>query len=133
MLAAKEGGTWREYATREVWEMACSISRGLLALGIDNRELTPDGQEKIAIISPNRPEWIITDLAVQMTGAALTPIYPTISPADLKFVLEEAGVKKLFIADGELQRRFAETLETVTTLEHVFSFEQADVPGIGTY
>ncbi len=126
MLASKEKGAWREYPTREVWETACSISRGLLALGIENNELMPEAQEKIAIISPNRPEWVITDLAVQMTGAVLTPIYPTISLADLRFVLEEAGIKKIFIANEELHRSFADTLQAVASLEHVFSFEHVD-------
>jgi len=39
-------------------------------------------------------EWIITDLAVQLCGAVLTPIYPTIAPAELVYVLRDAGVKK---------------------------------------
>ncbi len=126
MLAAKESGRWREYTTREVWETACSISRGLLALGIDNAALNAEAQEKIAIISANRPEWVITDLAVQMTGAALTPIYPTISPTDLQFVLLEAGVKKIFIANNELYERFAVTLRSLPALTQVFSFEVVD-------
>lgn len=127
MLAAKEGGTWREYSTREVWETACGISRGLLALGIQNSNLTPEVQEKIAIISPNRPEWIITDLAVQLTGAVLTPIYPTIATADLQFVLQEAGVQKVFIASAELYERFAATLNGLGTVRHIFCFDE--VPG----
>ena len=127
LLAAKEGGAWREYSVRYVWETACSRANALLALGIDNAELTPEAQEKIAIISPNRPEWLITDLAVQLTGAVLTPIYPTIAPAELSFVLRDAGVKKLFIAGPELYSRYEEVLKALPTLEHIFTFD--DVPG----
>src|SRR5438046_1251283 len=79
LLAAKEQGTWHTYTAREVWETACGLSRGLLLLGIDNEVMEPEQQEKIAIISPNRPEWMIADIAVQLTGAALTPVYPTIT------------------------------------------------------
>src|SRR5690606_25046251 len=89
--------------------------------------LAPEAQEKIGIISPNRPEWLITDLAVQMTGAVLTPIYPTIAPTELSFVLRDAGVKKLFIAGPELYNRYAEVLNALPALEHVFTFD--DVPG----
>ncbi len=127
LLAAKEGGTWREYTVREIWETACSTAAGLLDLGIDNAVLEPEQQEKIAIISPNRPEWLIIDLAVQLTGAVLTPIYPTIAPTELSFVLRDAGVKKVFIAGPELHRRYAEVLQAMPSLTHVFAFD--DVPG----
>jgi long-chain acyl-CoA synthetase len=123
MLAAKEGSRWREYSTREVWQTASAVSRGLLTLGIENTSLTPEAQEKVAIISPNRPEWVITDLAVQMAGAVLTPIYPTISTTDLEFVLREAGVRIVFIATEDLNERFAATLKSVATLQHIFTFD----------
>jgi long-chain acyl-CoA synthetase len=124
MLAAKEDGRWREYSTKEVWQTASAVSRGLLSLGIENAVLSPEAQEKVAIISPNRPEWVITDLAVQMTGAALTPIYPTISTADLEFVLREADVRKVFIASADLYERFESTLKKVSTIQQVFTFDE---------
>jgi long-chain acyl-CoA synthetase len=127
LLAAKEAGVWREYSSREVWETACSMSRALLDLGIDNTYLTPEGQEKIAILSPNRPEWMITDLAVQMTGAVLTPIYPTIAPHELEFILKEPQVKKVLIANKEMYERFAAVLTGLPAIQHIFTFDE--VPG----
>ncbi len=126
LLAAKEQGAWRTYSATEVWQTAGKLANGLLALGIDHAALTPEAQEKIAIISPNRPEWLITDIGVQLTGAVLTPIYPTISPAELLFVLNEAGVQKLFVANAELYIRFADTLAQVPTLKHIFCFDKVD-------
>ena len=109
MLAAKENGRWRHYSCREVWETARKLAGGLLAGGIANQVLEPNEQEKIAIISPNRPEWMITDLAVQLTGAVLTPIYPTISPNDIAYVLNEAGVQIIFVANDEIYERFKDS------------------------
>jgi long-chain acyl-CoA synthetase len=126
LLAAKEAGSWRTYSAAEAWQTSCKLANGLLVLGIDNTVLEPKAQEKIAIISPNCPEWIMTDIAVQLTGAVLTPIYPTISPAELLFVLNEAGIRKLFIANAELYTRLAPTLAAVPTLEHIFSFQKTD-------
>jgi len=128
MLAAKEKGNWRTYSCRDVWETAQKLCGGLLQLGIDNAVLQPEQQEKIAIISPNRPEWIVTDLGVQMTGAVLTPIYPTISPNELEFIFKDAGVKIVFVADKELHDRFKDAFANVPTLKHIFCFE--DMPGI---
>lgn len=123
LLAVKENGSWRTYSAKEAWTTSCKLANGLLSLGIENTILDPENQEKIAIISPNRPEWMMTDFAVQLTGAVLTPIYPTINPAELLFVLNEAGVKKLFIANADLYARFATTFAAIPTLTHIFSFD----------
>lgn len=131
LLAAKENGRWREYPVSEVWETACAMANGLLELGVSTVNLSPEGQEKIAIISPNRPEWIITDLAVQLTGAVLTPIYPTIAPHELIFVLKDAGVKKLLIADHKLYDNFKEALKEIPDLVDIFSFD--DIAGVRSW
>jgi long-chain acyl-CoA synthetase len=123
MLAAKENGKWNTYSCRQVWDTANKLSNGLLSLGIRNELLQPDQQEKIAIVSPNRPEWIITDIAVQLCGAVLTPIYPTISAHELAFILNEAQVKILFLANKELLDRFAPAFSEVPSLQHIFSFD----------
>jgi len=124
MLAAKEQGVWRTYSSREVWETARKLAGGLLTLGINNAVLEPEQQEKIAIISPNRPEWIITDLAVQLTGAVLTPIYPTISPQEIAYVLDEAGVQILFVANKEIYERFKDSLNNVISLKKIYAFDE---------
>lgn len=126
MLAAKENGQWRTYPCKEVWETAQKMAGGLLAEGISNSVLEPETQEKIAIISPNRPEWIFTDVAVQLTGAALTPVYPTISPTDLVYVLNEAGVRILFIANADIYAHFKEAFTQVPTLTKIYSFDVLD-------
>ena len=124
MLAAKERGNWKTYSCSEVWETANKLCGGLLSLGIANEVLQPKQQEKIAIISPNRPEWIITDVGVQLCGAALTPLYPTISPHELSFILNEAAVKIVFVANQELYDRFSEAFQNVPSLKHIFSFDE---------
>ncbi len=124
MLAAKEQGNWRTYSSREVWETARKLAGGLLTLGITNEILEPEPQEKIAIISPNRPEWMITDIAVQLTGAVLTPIYPTISPQEIAYVLDEAGVQILFVANADIYERFKDSFNNVISLKKIYSFDE---------
>ncbi|HRO43420.1 MAG TPA: long-chain fatty acid--CoA ligase [Flavipsychrobacter sp.] len=124
MLGAKENGTWRTYSCSDVWQTANKLCGGLLSLGISHEILQPEQQEKIAIISPNRPEWIITDLATQLCGAVLTPIYPTISPQEISFILNEAEVRILFVADKDLYERFKSAFHSVSTLKHIISFDE---------
>lgn len=123
MLAAKENGQWRTYSSGEVWQTARKLAGGLLSVGIANQVLEPDQQEKIAIISPNRPEWMMTDIGVQLTGAVLTPVYPTISPSELTYVLSEAEVQICFVASAEIYERFKDALNNIPTLKRVYSFD----------
>jgi len=128
MLAAKENGEWVTYSSGQVWDTARKLAGGLLSLGIANEDADPLKLEKVSIISPNNPQWIITDIGVQLAGAVLTPIYPTISPHELVFILNEAGVRILFLASADLYERFKETYSQVPTLQHIFCF--AEVPGV---
>jgi long-chain acyl-CoA synthetase len=125
MLAAKVEGTWKTYATAEVWDTSRRLAGGLLDLGISNHALEPEQQEKIAIISPNCPEWMMTDIGVQLTGAVLTPVYPTISPKELEFILKEAGVRIVFIANAGLYERFREAMSN-SSVQHIFSFDKLE-------
>jgi long-chain acyl-CoA synthetase len=123
MLAGKEAGIWRVYSSGEVWNKARLLAGGLQSLGISNNISDPEQQEKIAIVSPNRPEWIITDIGVQLTGAVLTPVYPTVSLHDMQFILNEAGVKIVFVANTELYERFKPAFQQVATLKYIYSFD----------
>ncbi len=131
MLASKINGAWQTISCKEVMSRSRDLASGLLSLGIANQELVPEKQEKIAIVSQNRPEWVIADLAVQQTGAILTPIYPTVSPQDFAYILKEAEVRIIFFANKELYDRFQPVFGEIPSLKHVYTFD--DVPGIANW
>lgn len=124
LFGAKENGSWRTYTTIQAWQTAQKLCGGLLSLGIANNVLDAGQQEKIAIISPNRPEWMMTDFAVQMTGAVLTPVYPTISPSEMAYILKDAGVRIVFVANADIYERFKDAFNEVPTIKHIFSFDK---------
>ncbi|MBS1565532.1 MAG: AMP-binding protein, partial [Bacteroidetes bacterium] len=101
MLAAKESGQWRSYSTGEVKDLMDRLSAGLLNMGISCGDMTAENRDKVAVLSKNRPEWMILDLAVQQIGAILTPVYPTINVNELEFVLRDAQVKIVFVNDED--------------------------------
>jgi long-chain acyl-CoA synthetase len=124
MLAGKEEGAYKPYSTQEVADTVEKLSTGLLRLGVFNGNRDPEGVEKIAIVSKNRPEWIMLDLAVQRAGAVLAPVYPTISPAELEFILNEAQVRIIFVNDKDLYHKVLEIRARVPALKEIFTFEQ---------
>lgn len=124
MLAAKENGQWKTYSTQEVKETVDKLSAGLYNLGVRCGDMTAESRDKIAILSKNRPEWVMLDLAVQQTGAILTPIYPTINTTDLEFVLTDAQVKIVFVNDEELFHKVLSVRDRVPSLQQIFTFEK---------
>lgn len=132
MLAAKKNGAWITYDNREVYTKAQSIACGLIGNGLYSRQTDdPEAQVKIALISPNRPEWVILDLAVQMTGAILTPIYPTISNNEFEYVLNQAAVKAVFFANADLYNKFKSCIPNIPSIEFVYSIDV--IPGVAHY
>ncbi|WP_346236567.1 long-chain fatty acid--CoA ligase [Niabella insulamsoli] len=123
MLNAKIKGEWKSCSTQDVADLANRLSAGLLAKGVSGRDFSPEESDKIAIISNNRPEWVITDLAVQQIGAILVPLYPTTNPAELEFILKESEAKYLFVSDEDLlekvQSLHSEFLQGIYTFDTV--------------
>ncbi len=123
MLAAKENGDWKTYSTQQVKDITDRFSAGLLQLGVGAAELSPEGADKIAIISNNRPEWIFTDLAVQQTGAVLVPLYPTTNPLEITFILNDAAVKYIFVSSEDLYHKILAIQPEVPSLKEIYTFE----------
>lgn len=126
MLAGKENGQWKKYSTKEVADLTLRFSSGLLKLGIRPGIKKNEEKDKIAIISPNRPEWIITDLACQQLGAVLTPIYPTISETELAYVLNDAEARILFVSDKDLLAKVTAMRDKFPTIREIFTFNKVE-------
>ena len=124
LLVAKEGGKWREYSLAQVKDIVEKLAAGLLALGISSNDMSIEGRDKVAILSKNRPEWIFLDLAVQMIGAVLVPVYPTVHTNDLQFVLNDSGAKLVFVNDDDLNQKVQSILHNTPSVKEVYTFEK---------
>lgn len=123
MLAGKEGGQWKEYTVPDVYELVNQLSASLLRQGISPGDMTAEKRDKIAIITKNRVEWLILDLAVQQIGAILVPIYPTINVNELQFILNDAEVKLVFVSDEELYLKVLSTKINIPNLKEIYTFD----------
>jgi long-chain acyl-CoA synthetase len=123
MLAAKENGTWRKYATKEVAQIVNELSAGLLSLGLSAHNFSPEGSDKVAIISTNRPEWLFADMAAQQLGIIWVPVYPTTNPLELAFILNDASVKYMFASNQELYNKVMSIKKEVPCLQEVYTFD----------
>ncbi len=132
MLASIKQGAWHTIDARSVYNQSRAMAGGLVANGLYSTSFEDVAQQvKIAIVSPNRPEWVIIDLAVQQAGAVLTPIYPTISTIEFEYILNQAGVKAVFFSDIDLYDKFKDCLPNIPSVSFVYSIDE--VPGVARY
>jgi long-chain acyl-CoA synthetase len=80
--------------------------------------------DRVAVASSNRFEWNVLDIAVQQVGAILVPLYPNISEADYRFILNDAGVEICVVSNQELVDKITSVRNDVPSLKHLFSFDQ---------
>ncbi|TGE20324.1 long-chain fatty acid--CoA ligase [Hymenobacter aquaticus] len=116
-LAAKIDGTWQKISTQQVIDHANQVSLGLLQLGLKK-------DDKVAIISMNRPEWMFADFGISQIGATSVPMYPSITVEDYKYIFTDAGVKAVFVADEKLYAKVKEATADLPEVKHVFTFDK---------
>ena len=119
MVAAKQNGTWNKYSTEKFVAQVNSVSLGLIASGIKK-------DDKVAIMSPNRPEWNICDFGIMQIGATQAPMYPTLSENDIKFILRDADVKIVFVSELALYEKLNNVRKTDGLDFKIFSFDSIE-------
>jgi long-chain acyl-CoA synthetase len=95
LVCSKIDGTWEKYSTEKFITIVNNLSKGLISLGLGRGS-------KVAVMSPNRPEWNLTDFAIMQIGAYHVPLYPTLAEHDIKFILDDAEVDLIFVADESI-------------------------------
>lgn len=114
-LTTKYNGEWKSTSTKEYIDLANTISRGLLRLGVNPND-------KIAVISStNRTEWNIVDIGILQIGAQNVPIYPTICKEDYDYILNHSEAIYCFASDEEIIEKL-NAIKGNTKLKQVFTF-----------
>jgi len=117
-LAAKINGQWLLFSTQQVQDQTNLVSLGLQALGLQRGD-------KVALISMNRPEWMLADFGIAQIGAISVPMYPSITVEDYKYIFTDAGVKAVFVSDEKLFHKVQEaTAGLAIPAANVFTFDR---------
>ena len=119
-LAAKIDGQWVPTSSQQLLDQANLVSLGLVSLGLQHGD-------KVAIISMNRPEWMLADFGISQIGATSVPMYPSITVEDYKYIFTDAGVRAVFVADQKLFDKVKEaTVGLDIPAENIFTFDKID-------
>ena len=117
VFACKIQGNWRKYSAQEVIDTVNTISLGLLKLGVKR-------DDKIALISNNRPEWNFVELGIQQIGAVSVPMYPTITIEDYHYIFSDADIKLIFVSDENLLKKSTEASKGIDSVEAIYTFDK---------
>ena len=117
MFVSKINGTWTPISTSDFIDLTYKVSKALIDLSIQ-------AGDKIGIISTNRLEWNIIDLACLQIGAIVVPLYPTISENDYKYIFKDAGIKLCFVGSIDLYNKITNIQHELTELKNIYCFEK---------
>ena len=120
-LAYKLGDTWHKLSGIEAVARIKRIALGLSKLGVQ-------AGDRVAIISENRPEWSLVDLAILSLRAVNVPIYTTQAVEQVRFILENSGAKLLCISGKKIFKHAEEAIRSVERLEKLIFFDNDAVP-----
>lgn len=115
-LAYKLGDTWNRISGLEAIARIKRIALGLSSLGVR-------AGDRIAIISENRPEWSLVDLAILSLRAVNVPIYTTQAVEQVRFILENSGAKMLCVSGKKIFKHAEEAIRSVERLEKLIFFD----------
>ena len=124
-LRVKQGGAWRDISSDEFRRAVEELSMGLRGLGLERGDRT-------AILSENRPEWAYADLATLLAAAIDAPIYASLTPAQIVYILNDCGAKILFVSSAAQAAKIAEIRARATHLQHVIAMDPLSGPGLLT-
>ena len=115
-LNYRADGKWHNIPAATFVERVKNVTLGLAALGIRPGD-------RIALLSENRPEWSIADLAILSLGAINVPIYTTQAVDQVDYILSDSGTRAMFISNRRLYKHALPVLAK-RPLEHLIFFDQ---------
>ena len=122
-VSEKRGDEWVHISAAEFVRRVRHIALGLADLGIR-------AGDRVALISENRPEWSIVDLAILSAGAVTVPIYTTQSVDQIQFILTDSGARALMISGGKVLKHAREGFDGLNQLEQVVVFDSKSAAGL---
>jgi long-chain acyl-CoA synthetase len=123
-LHAKRDGAWCALSWREVADQVCLLAEALRQLDL------ADG-DRVMLVSENRPEWCIADLAIMAAGLVTVPAYTTNTERDHAHVLENSGARAVIVADAKLAKPLLPAILRTDSVAHVIAIESFRLPQLG--
>ena len=115
-LNYKTGDEWKPISSADMVEQAENIALGLYSLGLRKGD-------RAAILAPNSPEWTLADAGCQFAGVVDVPIYTTLAPDTVRYIIDDSAARVIFLQSRETYERLMPVLAKCGSVEKFVLFE----------
>jgi long-chain acyl-CoA synthetase len=117
-LRYKDAGTWHDISHQQIFDEVKRVALGLAALGVE-----PGA--RVAILSENRPEWLLTDFGCVMSRAISVPLYPSLPVDQICYMLRDSEATAVFVSTEEQLAKVRGAKAEAPSLEHIIVYDEA--------
>jgi long-chain acyl-CoA synthetase len=115
-LWAKRDREWHPISWTEAARQVASLAASLKRIGLQPGD-------RVALVSENRPEWLISDLAIMAAGCVTVPTYTTNTSRDHTHILENSGARAVIVSSQKLAKNLVPAVLTTNECRHVIAME----------
>ncbi|WP_299196746.1 AMP-dependent synthetase/ligase [uncultured Erythrobacter sp.] len=115
-LGRREDGEWRTQSWSEVAEQICLLAESLRRIGLKYGE-------RVALVSENRPEWCIADIAIMAAGCVSVPTYITNTERDHAHILDNSGARAVVVSTEKLLAPVVGAIGRTGIVDHVIGID----------
>ncbi len=115
-LGVKRGGQWQTISWAEAARQVCLLAENLRRIGLH------DG-DRVMLVSENRPEWCIADLAIMAAGCVTVPTYTTNTERDHAHILDNSGARAVIVSTEKLSAPLIPAIFRTGMAEHIIPID----------
>ena len=119
-LWAKREGEWRVTSWREAARQVSALATGLKSIGLERGD-------RVALVSENRPEWLIADLGIMAAGCVTVPTYTTNTTRDHAHILENSGARAVIVSNQKLAKNLVPAVLMANNCHHIIGIDDIRV------
>jgi len=116
-LWAKRDGQWRSTSWAEAAREVAALAASLKGLGLERGD-------RVALVSENRPEWLISDLAIMAAGCVTVPTYTTNTTRDHAHILGNSGARAVIVSNQKLAKNLIPAVLNSSDCHHIIGIEE---------
>ena len=122
LMLYKRDGQYAPISTEEFEKKVINLTLALNGLGFKKGD-------KLIILSENRPEWVMTDLATICQGGLTVPIYTSLTASQVEYIIQDSDASVVVVSNKEQREKIEAIRNDLSKVKHYLTFEEDKIPG----
>ena len=124
-MLVKRGGAYAPISSQEFGDGVKHLALGLRSLGFEPGH-------KLCLLSENRPEWTMTDFAALTAGGLTVPIYTTLVPEQIRYIVDDSDASIVVVSNAEQWKKIEPLRAGLSKVKHYITFADEAPAGVQT-